>query len=162
MILDNHPGAAMPEQPSQPQPDRGLAIPDGGLAANGLPEWMQSRPEWATRQPAEKVTVVTPREIPAPDTSTIDLSVVLATDDLPDWLQQVARRPVSDANKAEEAILPAEAPQRSAPTLEGLVVSNDKELVPQPWWASDRVMAGLLIAVALTVLFVLVTTIRSS
>ena len=150
----------MIDQPPPSQLERSRAIPDGGLAASGLPDWMQERPEWSVRPVALDVPVVHGRELPAPDVSTINLATILTADDLPVWLRDVARRPSNGNNEPDHSSHP---PDLSAGLARPDVESSlNAHVAPgtSPWWTSDRIMAALLIAVVLTILFVLITTVR--
>jgi hypothetical protein len=94
-----------------------------------------------------------------PDHSSIDLAAILTAEDLPVWLQEIARRSTVDQDGLDAttatpvSVTGSVSPETPADPL------DVSDVVPQPWWASDRIMAGLLIAVALTILFVLITTI---
>ncbi len=52
-----------------------------------MPDWLQATPGWK-RSPVAAPT----REIPAPDTSSIDPRKLVDVDDLPQWLQAVSTR----------------------------------------------------------------------
>ncbi|HYJ13492.1 MAG TPA: hypothetical protein VEW66_07870 [Thermomicrobiales bacterium] len=150
----------MTDQPPPSELERSRAIPDGGLAASGLPEWMQERPQWSVRPVAFDVPVLQARELPAPDVSTIDLATFLTADDLPVWLQDVARRPATGKDETGHS---SDSPDLSAgPARPDVESSLNAHVAPgtSPWWTSDRIMAALLIAVVLTILFVLITTVR--
>jgi hypothetical protein len=140
--------------------ERPIAIPDGGLTSS-LPAWMQAKPDWSGREGfTEDIRVVTDRVLPQPETGPIDLAAILSTEDVPAWLQSIALRRDNAQEILEETTelhpVPSSTrddhPDRDQP----VALSNGA----QPWWASDRVMAGLLIAVIITLFFVLVTTAR--
>lgn len=156
MSFGNRGEATMADRTGSQEPPRPVIIPDGGLGS-ALPEWMQVKPEWAEREDVRPVATVRHRPIPTPDTSPIVLADILTVDDMPDWLRSVAARPVA-ADEVTTTTVDSEA------TPEPVTVAARTEplasAVPaHPWWASDRMMAGLLIAVILTILFVLFTAI---
>jgi hypothetical protein len=147
-----------PSHESAPAPGR--TIPDGGLAASGLPEWMQSTPEWVQRAPESGGLEPKVRDVPVPDHSIIDPVSLLTIDDLPVWLRQVAVRPIGLGDETAVVTPSVSLPEPGIAVPSGSIRRTDP--ATQPWWTSDRVMVGLLIAVVLTILFVLVMTIRQS
>jgi hypothetical protein len=121
---------------------------------------MQTKPEWSAHPATPDVPLVTTRSVPAPDTSTIDLTTILTADDLPVWLQDVALRPASPGSERDSPSNSGDVTVETVRSHADSVSHMDANPVTQPWWTSDRIMAGLLIAVVLTILFVLITTIR--
>jgi hypothetical protein len=109
---------------------------------------------------AAEIAVAKAREVPTPDMSTIDLATVLTADDLPEWLQEVARRPASVSRERDIGSISSDAGDREIWTTDRVRPEVQMETSIRPWWAGDRMLAGLLIAIVLTILFVLVTTIR--
>ena len=147
----------MADQPERQQSGRPVAIPDGGLGS-AVPDWMQAKPEWTGRERTDKPPVVRERSVPEPDTSPILLADIVTIDDLPDWLRAVANRP----DEADDVVL---VPVEPEPDVDASPVTSPVENTgvqgrEHPWWASDRVMAGLLIAVIVTIFFVLITAAR--
>jgi len=159
---------------SAPSPDSGPqagpAIPDGGLG-NAMPSWLQQPPAW--KQAAAKTTR---RELPLPDETPIDPRTVLEVDDLPEWLQAIARRMAAPANiseptpdSVEESPAPVavmvkpsvaeSVPSRSAPPVavssaEPATRPDTTPRIERPWWTSDRVVGLLLLAVVVTLIYV--------
>ena len=147
-------------------PDPVRPIPDGGLGST-MPAWLLQPPAWKRNQ-----TSTTVRSIPAPDASVIDPRSLLEIDDLPPWLQAIAGR---DATVDIESSVGVESDREpSAPSEEtpGDIVSHaqprtstsiDSRVAPpavpesakRPWWMSDGVIGGLLVAVILTMIYVL-------
>lgn len=150
----------MADRTGNQEPARQVVIPDGGLGAT-LPDWMQAKPEWTDREQVEAAPIVRDRPVPAPDTSPIVLADILTVDDMPGWLRTVAERPVTEDVAAVVASEAKPAAVAFATTTVSEAVESSATPSPaHPWWASDRMMAGLLIAVILTILFVLFTAIR--
>lgn len=114
--------------------------------------------------------------MPPPDGSVIDPRDLLDIDDLPEWLQAVALRETGqvetnpdaapDTGPRAEAEPTAGAPQRDpegtpAPSarpyspLDEPLPLRPPAVAPSPWWMSDGVMGGLLVAIILTLIYVL-------
>jgi hypothetical protein len=137
-----------------------------------MPEWLQQPPAWKRPASAEEE----PRSLPPPDTSPIDPRTMLALEDLPEWLQAIAARsnasssPVivgvgSDLRGDDDG-----SPLVSEPEV-AIGTSPVESVVPPPlvantathtepdhdraWWMSDRVMGALLVAVVLTLIYVI-------
>lgn len=155
----------MADQPERQQPGRPVAIPDGGLGA-ALPDWMQEKPEWSDRDESVVSTLIRDRPVPNPDTSPILLADIVTIDDLPGWLRDVARRPAADAPVSADGDVatgqaePDLTSEPAAPVTTFTPGRSDTNGSEHPWWASDRAMAGLLIAVIITLFFVLITAVR--
>ena len=152
----------MADRPEKQEPGRPVVIPDGGLAGS-LPEWMQVKPEWTARDKGDDVPIERHRPVPEPDTSPILLADILTVDDLPDWLKAVAGRQdvtshdVRVGPEAESVVMPAEAKDGGSVQASPIALDlGDERSIEHPWWASDRVMAGLMIAVIVTLVFVLI------
>ncbi len=74
------------------------SIPDGGLG-DAMPEWLRTTPDWSQSPQVA-------RQVPPPNTSTIDPATLVAVDDLPEWLQAMARRGLpSDSHVASSAVM---------------------------------------------------------
>ena len=153
----------MADRPEKQEPGRPVVIPDGGLAGS-LPEWMQVKPEWTARDKGDDVPIERHRPVPEPDSSPILLADILTVDDLPDWLKAVAGRhdvtsrdarvePTVEPDVVMLAEVEDDTPGKVSPIALDL---GGGGRVEHPWWASDRVMAGLMIAVIVTLVFVLI------
>lgn len=174
-----------------------FVIPDGGLGTS-MPEWLLQRPDWAAAPavpeglltpvvevpPTGSTSIGTsPRELPPPDTSPIQLSDVLQVDDLPDWLRAIAARAERERTDADKATLPA-APSSTVPAetdvldtsesdvaVETTLTSDGMDVPPEraegatapvsssqhSIWLSDKLVGGLIAAVALLLIYVILT-----
>lgn len=157
--------------------DRARSIPDGGLGST-MPAWLRQPPAWKRSAPPP-VT----RTIPPPDTSVIDPRTILDIDDLPTWLQAIAarevmrgeqisgeqRREVVPDSEREPTVLTPGAPADSVrDSPEGARISTEAERAApltardstRPWWMSDVIIGGLLVAVILTLLYVVLVALE--
>jgi len=151
--------------------DQARSIPDGGLGSS-MPAWLRQPPAWK-----RTATVLAGRSIPPPDTSTIDPRTMLEIDDLPQWLQAVARRESGrDATAAEGLSLALEVEPELQPSSPNIAtrgevfpthpkdshVAIETRAPPpvevtnstRPWWMSDGAIKALLVAVILTLVYV--------
>ena len=151
--------------------DQARSIPDGGLGSS-MPAWLRQPPAWK-----RTATVLAGRSIPPPDTSTIDPRTMLEIDDLPQWLQAVARRESGrDATAAQVLSLALEVEPELQPSSPNIAtrgevfpthpkdshVAIETRAPPpvevtnstRPWWMSDGAIKALLVAVILTLVYV--------
>lgn len=120
------------------EPDAMRPIPDGGLQ-QAIPEWLRRPPAWRNLPKREDPAVAavetasTPvRELPEPDTGTIDPRTLVDVLDLPQWLQDMAAR--------ESAAVPAPPVPTTAPNAEEpKMTHHEKRLESEP--QEERVVA---------------------
>jgi hypothetical protein len=175
--LDRTPEPGAIENQDADSPRR--SIPDGGLGA-AMPAWLRQPPPW--KQPPVQAGG---RSLPEPDTSAIDPATMLDDDDLPQWLRDLAAptassTPVSRVTGAAEATAMPDEPMhppaishrataivpddsnrtfpsvgKSAPSPEPGPASNQAIPKPPPWWMSNLAIGILLIAIVLTMVYVI-------
>jgi len=155
--------------------DRGLAgasregspIPDGGLSS-AMPAWLRQPPAWK-RADAPRPA----RTSPPPDASVIDIRTMLDVDDLPQWLRAVAQRDSSQATPGNAIRLhepeaglsdgsgdtltlatPVQAEIQHEPVDAAKTSPVNPRVEIQPWWMSNGAIGGLLVAIILTMVYV--------